>query len=282
MSDEHRIRLVATAHGTLRIVRWPPRGAGPAVVLLHGLGQDAFAWRDVVPTLQAAGATVFAPDLPGHGQSAMPSGAGIDAVAQELTPALRAAADDADRPLHIVAHSYSAPAAVLAAASLAAERVAALAFVCPLGVIAPAAGLVPTLPPLLTAAVRQLARRPEAVRSAVSHLLARPDSLSQEAWRGLARSLGQADLLWRYGNRLLEAVPPLLPALSALGRQALFLWGASDPVFAWDEAEAAVRSAPEPGPGAHRLERLDASGHLPMLETPEALGKAVAVWATGG
>lgn len=48
-------------------------GQGPALVLLHGIGDSAQTWRDVIPTL-AQRYTVIAPDLLGHGQSDKPRG----------------------------------------------------------------------------------------------------------------------------------------------------------------------------------------------------------------
>jgi 2-hydroxy-6-oxonona-2,4-dienedioate hydrolase len=48
-------------------------GDGPPVVLLHGIGLDAshVSWADALPGL-AEDYTVYAPDLPGHGQSDKP------------------------------------------------------------------------------------------------------------------------------------------------------------------------------------------------------------------
>lgn len=51
-------------------------GEGPAVLLLHGWPQTAYAWRAVVPLL-ADRYTVVAPDLPGFGASSRPA-AGYD------------------------------------------------------------------------------------------------------------------------------------------------------------------------------------------------------------
>jgi pimeloyl-ACP methyl ester carboxylesterase len=41
----------------------------PALVLIHGLGDEADTWRHVFPLLVAAGCRVIAPDLPGFGRS---------------------------------------------------------------------------------------------------------------------------------------------------------------------------------------------------------------------
>ena len=53
-------------------VRYFQAGAGPPVMLLHGLGEAAVIWHANVEPL-ARGHTVYAPDLPGHGASEKPS-----------------------------------------------------------------------------------------------------------------------------------------------------------------------------------------------------------------
>jgi pimeloyl-ACP methyl ester carboxylesterase len=47
-------------------------GAGPAVVLLHGYAETSLMWKPIIPLL-AERFTVIAPDLPGIGESAIPS-----------------------------------------------------------------------------------------------------------------------------------------------------------------------------------------------------------------
>ena len=51
-------------------LRWHVQvmGRGPTVLLVHGTGAATHSWRDVAPLL-ARGASVIAPDLPGHGFS---------------------------------------------------------------------------------------------------------------------------------------------------------------------------------------------------------------------
>jgi pimeloyl-ACP methyl ester carboxylesterase len=48
-------------------------GTGPALLLVHGLFEDALTWRKVIPRL-ARTHTVIAPDLFGHGESDAPTG----------------------------------------------------------------------------------------------------------------------------------------------------------------------------------------------------------------
>ncbi|MET8067394.1 alpha/beta fold hydrolase, partial [Micromonospora sp. NPDC005313] len=48
------------------------RGAGPALVLLHGIGHHCGAWRPVLDRLAEAH-DVIAVDLPGFGRSPVPA-----------------------------------------------------------------------------------------------------------------------------------------------------------------------------------------------------------------
>ena len=51
-------------------------GKGPAVVLIHGYAETSLMWKPLIPLL-AARFTVIAPDLPGIGDSSIPTG-GLD------------------------------------------------------------------------------------------------------------------------------------------------------------------------------------------------------------
>jgi pimeloyl-ACP methyl ester carboxylesterase len=57
------------------------KGAGPAVVLIHGLGAYSYSWRDTVAALSGR-YTTYAVDLLGFGQSAAPAGFAYTAKAQ--------------------------------------------------------------------------------------------------------------------------------------------------------------------------------------------------------
>ncbi|MCU1455336.1 MAG: alpha/beta hydrolase fold protein [Acidimicrobiales bacterium] len=63
------IRQFVTIHGYRRA--YVRSGSGPAVLLLHGIGDNSDSWRDLIPEL-ARDHTVIAPDLLGHGRSDKP------------------------------------------------------------------------------------------------------------------------------------------------------------------------------------------------------------------
>lgn len=58
-------------HGYKRAFRMA--GSGPALLMIHGIGDSSATWRTVMPDL-ARDYTVIAPDLLGHGASAKPRG----------------------------------------------------------------------------------------------------------------------------------------------------------------------------------------------------------------
>jgi pimeloyl-ACP methyl ester carboxylesterase len=58
----------AVLHGQ-RIAYERHVGAGPLLVLVHGVGSSSTTWASVVPVLVEAGANVLTVDLPGHGGS---------------------------------------------------------------------------------------------------------------------------------------------------------------------------------------------------------------------
>lgn len=69
-------RRVALPDGVvLRVCEAGPP-AGPPLVLLHGWGATARLWRHNILPLAARGARLVVPDLPGHGRSDAPDGAG--------------------------------------------------------------------------------------------------------------------------------------------------------------------------------------------------------------
>ncbi len=75
------------------------------VVLVHGAWHGAWCWQPVVEGLRAAGVTVDAFDLPGHGEDAMPL-TDLHGDADRVTAALDALATVEPDPVVLVGHSY--------------------------------------------------------------------------------------------------------------------------------------------------------------------------------
>ena len=94
-------------------------GAGPRLLLLHGVGLRAEAWSRQIEALSAEFRTI-AVDLPGHGQSPMPIGA------QSLSDYTEAVAAGLTAPTLVIGHSMGAMIA-LDLATRFAERVRGVA-----------------------------------------------------------------------------------------------------------------------------------------------------------
>ncbi len=69
IDDEELALRFRTIHGYRRAFRMA--GSGPAILLLHGIGDSSESWLPLIPALSER-YTVIAPDLLGHGQSDKP------------------------------------------------------------------------------------------------------------------------------------------------------------------------------------------------------------------
>lgn len=99
-------QTVQVAAGTLRFLH---EGEGDPLVLLHGFGGDLNNWLFALPAL-AAGHSVYALDLPGHGGSSKDVGAGdLDALASAVEQFLES--QSLER-VHLAGHSLGGLVAV--------------------------------------------------------------------------------------------------------------------------------------------------------------------------
>jgi 2-hydroxy-6-oxonona-2,4-dienedioate hydrolase len=137
VSDPRRLGVAAAAWSRTRRVaagrhpvRYREAGAGPPLVLVHGLGCSADYWVRNGPWLAAAGFRVIAPDLPGFGRTPGPEG-GLSIPAQAAAVARFADALRLPAAAY-VGHSLSCQAVLELAASQP-PRVAALLLAAPTG-----------------------------------------------------------------------------------------------------------------------------------------------------
>jgi 3-oxoadipate enol-lactonase len=109
----------------LHHLRW--EGAGPTVVLLHGVGGGRNAWADEVSgtglALAQAGFHVVAPDLPGYGLSAPHEALSIESMARSVLDLMHHV--EPNRPCIVVGHSMGGMVAQ-AVHALAPSRLVAL------------------------------------------------------------------------------------------------------------------------------------------------------------
>ncbi len=262
-------------------LRWAVRvaGSGPALLLLHGFTGSGRSWAGPMAAAIAAGRTVIAPDLPGHGGTEWciagdrpgmggaptgdPSRASIERTADDLAALLRALGHDR---VDVVGYSMGARVAlqlVIAHPSC----VAGLVLEAPSAGIADAGersarratdeALARTLErggiePFVDAWERTPVLAGEAHLDAGARATLRAIRVSHDP-AGLAASLRAAGQ---------GAMAPLHGRLHDIGAPTLVVVGADD--RARDRAEAVAAGIP----GA-RLAVISGAGHAPHLEAPD-------------
>jgi pimeloyl-ACP methyl ester carboxylesterase len=254
-------------------------GDGPPVVLVHGLGGQWQNWLENVPRL-AQERRVIALDLPGHGLSEMPqdritiSGYGklVDALMDQLGL----------EPAAVVGNSMGGFVASEVAIQFP-GRVERLALVSAAGITsanvsrAPAltAGRIAAAVTAYTAARhRAIARRPVARHVALAFVARHPSKLKADlVWEGLMKGTGKpgfddalrACLEYDFRDRLPE-----------IGCPTLVVWGENDSVLPSRDADEFERLIPN----ARKLVMED-TGHVSMLERPEAFNRTLLEFLTG-
>ncbi len=122
-----KYEFIETSAGTLRYAK---RGAGDdTVVLIHGFGGDLDGWLFNIDVLGEA-ATVYALDLPGHGQSTKRlDNPGLDTMTAALSEFMATVGIDS---AHLVGHSMGGAIAMHMAADDP-DKVDSLTLICPAG-----------------------------------------------------------------------------------------------------------------------------------------------------
>lgn len=250
------------------------RGAGPPMVLLHGVGSRRGVFDPIVPAL-AAGHTVYAIDLPGFGDSSAP--AGLDASIDGLTDQVAGLCTrlGLDRP-HVVGNSMGGAIALELGRREIAGTVTAFA---PAGFWTP--GELRRTRTLLSGA-RTLARARPAVAAAARSRLGRvglvglfygrPTAVPAVRVRADADALVRApafpEALRRFVDYDLVAGPR--PPAGLADIPVTVVWGRRDRVLPHQQAGRAQQALP----GSRHLS-LPGAGHLPFHDDPEACAAAV-------
>jgi pimeloyl-ACP methyl ester carboxylesterase len=240
-------------------------GAGPPLLLIHGLGMGQVVWRPVVPLL-AGEREVIALDLPGFGAS--PHGPRtVEGLAHAV--AAFAAGLGLDRP-HVAGNSLGGAVALAMGAAGAARSVCALS---PVGFVAAREG---TYGRAMLATTRVLSRlllpaAPALARSAVlrtalcSHASSRPWRIPPEDVVEWTRNYAGAVAFWELLDALdgWRAPVPACPTTVA--------WGQRDRLLiASRQAPRARRALPEA-----RHVTLRGCGHVPMWDDPGQVAGAM-------
>ena len=248
-------------------------GEGPVLVLVHGDGETARDWRWVAPALAAAGHRVIAPSLPGHGTTAETPSYAMQDLARWLGRFLDAVGIERATvggnsiggliPIHLALQQPGRVSRLLLIDSAgfgnAVNPVLGLETVPVLGEVA--VGIV-FLPggPQLRAAVRS------------QNLFAQPLRVPPQWWLDQLRFGGGKPMLTASlacKRAILDAAGQhhlVLDRLPELTMPTLVIWGALDKVVPLVQGQHAARLIPH-----CRLEVLPTSGHVPHVETPDAV-----------
>lgn len=250
-------------------------GAGPPLVLIHGIGSRRGVWKPVVPRLAAA-RDLLAVDLPGFGDSdPLPDGA--EPTVAALARAVRDWWTDLgiDRP-HVAGNSLGGGVA-LELARL--DAVASATALSPIGFWSPAEarygrtmlrlthGLATRLGPQMQAIVRSAAGRQATIGLMYGRPARRDGAEAVEDLVQLARAPGWAATL-PHTRRYVFAHGEQLRVPVTIG------WGTRDRLLIPRQAERARARLPRA-----RHVPLPGCGHIPMSDDPE--GVAALLLAAG-
>ncbi len=255
--------------------RRPPEA--PAILMLHGTGAATHSWRDLAPRLAGA-FSILAPDLPGHGFTAMPArrAMSMHGMARAIAALLQASGFS---PSIIVGHSAGAAIAARMQLDGLVKPKALIslngAFL-PLGGLAgklfsPAAQLLASL-----GFAPQLLARLAGDQAAIDRLLASTgstiDQTGRQGYARLVRSPGHvAGALAMMANWNLDALERDLPRLET---RLLLLAGANDLTVPPEQAVRVSRLVR----GAE-FDLLPGLGHLAHEEQPGLVADRITAFA---
>lgn len=268
-------------------VAYLDEGEGEPLVLLHGCPFHAYEWRDVVPRL-ASRFRVIAPDLLGLGDTEVTLGDNyrLPRDAEMICGLLDSLGIE---QAHFVGHDHGGATCLLLMAS-APERLQSVVLTnieaydaWPSGEERIYLRLIvnPLTSPLFWALLhsRHVRRRLFAIAAhrravltdEVLDAFVQPHIATPARWQRLRRFF-----VWQLDPEHRRTTMDVVPAMRRFRRPTLILWGRHDVNFGAAVAERLVADIP----GAQRIQWMGSSGHLPMLEEPDAYAEAIAAFAS--
>ncbi len=246
-------------------------GAGPAVVLVHGLLAHSFSWRFTIPAL-ANHFSVYAPDVLGIGFSDRVPGmdCSMAASANHMITFL----DELGlQKFDLVATSHGGAIATIMAARIA-KRIRRLVLVAPVNPWSHAGWKRTAL--LSTAfggwLFRKTYMRLDVLNTWVlERLFADPSRIAPGTWEGYAEPLkiaGSVDYLLGVVRCWHRDVPALAPYYEKIRVPTLLIWGDRDPAVlpsSAAEVQRAIRGS--------QLVTMSGVGHVPYEEAPEEFNR---------
>ena len=273
IGQAHETRIQGTS------IVWGEMGAGPPLVLLHGLMDSHRTWRRCVPPL-ADRFRCLMPDLPGHGLSGRPD---APYTLSWFSTLLASWMEEIGVPrAHLCGHSYGGGIAQWMILEQR-ERVERLALVSAGGLgRSVAAGMRFASFPLLGRTLTPLALRhimPRLLPRA-SGLLGNPEPEEIERFLEMQRIPGTERAFQRSLEGVINFFGQYMQTIQRSGEVgdippvALF-WGARDPIIPIRHARAVTR-----GSEGITLTSYPRTGHYPHLEEPERFARDLAAFLT--
>ncbi len=245
-----------------RRIRFLKRGeGGTPLILVHGFGGDLNNWLFNHEAL-AAGRTVYALDLPGHGESAKEVGNGsLETLASTVLGLMDAQGVEV---AHLAGHSMGG-AVCLKVAEMAPQRVESLVLICSAGLGSEINGAY--IDGFVTAQDRRALKPLLAQLFADSSLVTRQlvdDMLKYKRLEGVGEALATLAAANFAQGRQRESLAQV-PA--ALGKPVLAIWGQADQIIPAAHAPAAA--------GAIRVEVLAGQGHMVQMESANEVNRLI-------
>ncbi len=236
--------------------RGAPDPAGRALVLVHGAGGHHGLWNPVAQELSRMGVPVVALDLPGHGRSDGPAPDRVEDIAEAVLQAVR---DRGVRAPVLAGHSLGG-AVALTLATRQTPGLRGLAAVCTGARLAVNPAILRGIREAFDETVRRVARycfakgAPESVWGPAAQTLAEagPDTL-----------LADFTACDRYGLSAEE--------LGRISVPTRVICAEADVMTPPSLSEELARAIPDA-----ELVRIPGAGHMPLLEAPGALARALA------
>lgn len=260
-------------------VHYVVAGDGPPIVFLHGLGASSITWQDNVGPLSER-FTVYAPDIPGHGDSVK---LGVDYNTEAGVALILGFLDAVGAPAAALAGSSMGGLIALLTALRHPERVSHLVLINTAGFGREIASYLrvmslPLLGELLEGPTHRSAKA--MMRLVFGPRKEYPEELFQELVRTRSLPGGRDAVLksLRQGVDIfgMKRRYRLLHRLRELQMPLMIVWGALDPVFPPKHAHAAAEAAP----GSRFLFFPDA-GHWPHMEEAERFNAEVMAFLNG-